>query len=197
VVLRIAIALVMLAVPAGAEPEIGGVLGLGGGPARIAGTLAERFSRRGPAGQLRMGFQIGRAGAEVRFALIGLDDHADLESPVLLAVTPSATVYLVSRRPFQLLARGGLGFGSLTGSRMTTIACVPPEECLTKLERESVSYPGVSLDAGVTAQLHLGRRTNHAMLWLDLGQAWRRHRVEGSVETGRTRALVIGIADAF
>ncbi|MEO8701137.1 MAG: hypothetical protein ABI867_13895 [Kofleriaceae bacterium] len=196
--MRIVIVVVLLlAAPARADVDVGGFVGLGFGPARIAGELGERFTGAGATGQMRMGFRVERAGLELRVAFMGLDDSAGLDAPVLVTVTPLVTGYLVQRRYIQLLAHAGLGFSTLGGTRMAQVACVPPEECLTRLETESITYPGIALDGGLTAQVHFGRKTNHAMLWIDVAGSLHRHRVDDVIQTGRTTGLVIGIADAF
>jgi hypothetical protein len=170
--------------------------GLGVGVAGTDGRLAEKFSGGGGM-RFRFGFRIGRLGAEIQIAATGIDSKLEGDSALMYAYRPAATVYAMKARTFQLLGRAGLGFGGISSTRAVQVPCVPPEECLTKLGEQDLSYPGVSLDVGAIAQVHLGRAESHVMLWLDFGGSFTRHQIEGVPTTGRVRELTFGIANAF
>ncbi|MBS1120578.1 MAG: hypothetical protein H6Q90_2806 [Deltaproteobacteria bacterium] len=200
----IAFVLVLLLVlttsaPAVSGPATGDVnafWGLGVGVAGTDGRLAAQFSGGGGL-RLRLGFRVGRLGAELQIAATGIASKLDGESAFMYAYRPAATFYVIKARMFQLLGHAGLGFGAISSSRSVQVPCAPPEECATKLGEQGLSYPGVSLDAGVTAQVHLGRDKSHAMLWLDFGGSFTRHQIEGVPTTGGIHELTLGIANAF
>lgn len=172
-------------------------VGFGGGPS-LGGELGAAFARTGGHGGLRLGMRFDRVGAELAFRGGGLETELDLDSPAYLAWRPALTVYLLARRPLQVLARGGLGFGWIQGTRQEEVPCTLAEECGTRLEEKSVSYAGVSFDAGLVAQLHLARRRGqHAMLWVELGASALRFQLEDTTLAGHAVDLTFGVAIAL
>lgn len=196
---RVAAAVLFVLVLASGGPALadGDVFfGLGFGPGRMTGALAEQFAG-GSGLRFRFGFRNRRFGTELGISMGNVDTTRDLDTAMMYAYRPAATFYALDGRTFQLLVRAGLGFGAISGSGMTEVACELVEECVTKPGRQQVSYPGASLDAGLAAQVHLGGGIRHVMLWIDVGTSLTRHQIDGATTTGRTYELTIGIARAF
>jgi len=196
---RVASAVLFVLVLASGGPALAdgdAFFGLGFGPGRMAGALAEQFSG-GSGLRFRLGFRGRRFGSELGISIGDVDTTRDLDTAIMYAYRPAATFYALDGRTFQLLARAGLGFGAISGTRMTEVACELAEECVTKSSQQQVRYPGASLDAGLTAQVHLGRDIRHVMLWIDVGTSLTRHQIDGTTTSGRTYELTIGIANAF
>lgn len=172
-------------------------IGFGGGPS-LGGELGESFSGGSAHGGLRLGMRFDRLGIELTFRGTSLETELDLVEPSYVAWRPALAVYLVASRPLQLLVRGGVGFGWIQGTRTMEVPCTLAEECGTRLEETLTSYAGVSLDAGVVAQVHLGRRRGqHGMLWAELGASALRFQIEDTTLAGHAVDLTFGVALAF
>jgi hypothetical protein len=196
-VLRPIVLLVLLASASDASGDDGdSFLGVGvGSGVAIRGELAERVGGRGFGMRGRMGFRIGHLGAELHLAASSAE-VSGYSSASVAAIKPALTFHALVRGRFGLLARAGLGFGEIRATRTIQVPCALVEECTTRPELESVSFPGLWLDAGATAQVFLGSE-QHVMLWIDLAGSLTRHQIEGELRTGYTRELAVGIARAF